>query len=91
MPDEPSAAERGQRNAAVLREAVRLMDERNAADLQLPAPSAEFVLFETARLLEAIAESVQRGDPVAHDVLENAERFARHVHRYINVYLPKEK
>jgi hypothetical protein len=91
MPDEPSAVERGQSDAAVLREAVRLLDERNSADLQLPAPSAEFVLFQTARLLEAIGGSVQRGDPVARDVLENAERFARHVQRYINVYLPTEK
>ncbi|HEY3690846.1 MAG TPA: hypothetical protein VGL46_11145 [Pseudonocardiaceae bacterium] len=86
-----AGTERCQQDAAVLRKAVRLLDGRNSADLHLPGRSTEFVLFETARLLEAIASSLERGDPVAHDVLENAERFARHIHRYSDVYLPAKK
>jgi len=83
--------EGGQPDAEVLREAVRRLDERNSADLQLPSPSTEFVLYETARLLESIASAVERGDPVPHDVLENGARFGRHINRYIDVYLPPEK
>ena len=75
----------------MLREAVRRLDERNSADLQLPSPSTEFVLFEIARLLESIASAVERGDPVPHGVLENAARFGRHINRYIDAYLPPQK
>ncbi|MDT7633998.1 MAG: hypothetical protein QOI50_5928 [Pseudonocardiales bacterium] len=82
--------EQSQRDVAALRGAVRLLDERNSANLHIPSPSAEFVLFETARLLEAIAASVERGKPVADDVLETAERFARHIHHYIDTYLPSQ-
>lgn len=56
-----AGTERCQQDAAVLRKAVRLLDGRNSADLHLPGRSTEFVLFETARLLEAIASSLERG------------------------------
>lgn len=79
MPDEPSAT---------LLDAVRLLDERNHGDLQLPAPSIEFILYETARLLEAIAGSMQRSPALPRDIREHALRFARHVQRYIDTYLP---
>jgi hypothetical protein len=75
----------------VLRKAVQLLNERNSPDLELPGPSAEFLLFATARLLEAIAGSLERGDEVAQDVQENAERIARHVEHYIDTYLPIQK
>jgi hypothetical protein len=86
-----ACTQRCHHDTAVLRKAIRQLDRRNSTDLHLPSRSAEFVLFETARLLEAIASSLERGDPVAHDVRENAERFARHIHRYIDVYLPTDK
>lgn len=88
---ESGEAEPRQQRVAALREAVGLLDERNSGDLHIPSPSAEFILFETARLLEAIANSVERGDPVPYNVLESAERFARHIHRYIDFYLPIEQ
>lgn len=81
-------ADRRQQDVAALRDAVRQLDERNSPHLHIPSPSSEFLLYEIARLLEAIASAVERGDPPAPDVLENAERFARHIHNYIDIYLP---
>lgn len=82
------SADRVKRDVAALREAVRQLDERNSPNLHIPSPSAEFLLYEIARLLETIASAVERGEPPAPDVLENAERLARHIHNYIDVYLP---
>jgi hypothetical protein len=82
---------RGARDVALLRQAVQLLNDRNYADLELPGPSAEFLLFAMARLLEAIAGSLERGDELASDVQENAERIARHVEHYIDTYLPLQK
>jgi hypothetical protein len=78
-------------DVAVLRQAVQLLNERNSPDVELPSPSAEFLLFAMARLLESIAASLERGDEVAPDVRENAERIARHVEHYIDTYLPIQK
>jgi hypothetical protein len=82
------SADRAKRDVVALREAVRQLDERNSPHLHIPSPSAEFLLYEIARLLETIAWAVERGEPPAPDVLENAERLARHIHSYIDVYLP---
>lgn len=83
--------ERDTLDVAVLRQAVHLLNERNSPDVELPSPSAEFLLFAMARLLESIATSLERGDDVAPDVRENAERIARHIEHYIDIYLPIEK
>lgn len=83
--------ERDTLDVAVLRQAVHLLNERNSPDVELPSPSAEFLLFAMARLLESIATSLERGDEVAPDVRENAERIARHIEHYIDIYLPVEK
>ena len=88
--DDERDHEQRQRDVAALRGAVRLLDERNSSNLHIPSPSAEFLLFETARLLDAIAASVEHGEPVTADVLETAERFARHIHRFIDTYLPAQ-
>jgi hypothetical protein len=84
-------SERAAGDVAVLRHAVELLNERNSADLELPGPSAEYLLFALARLLESIAGSLEHGDELAPDVQENAERIARHVGHYIDTYLPIQK
>jgi len=67
--------EGGQPDAEVLREAVRRLDERNSADLQLPSPSTEFVLYETARLLESIASP---GNPAIYGQTCSPDIFEDH-------------
>jgi hypothetical protein len=78
-----------QDDVAALREAVRLLDERTPARVQIPSAGTEHLVFSTARLLEAIAASMEHGEPVADDVIEKSAQIARHIQHYIDVYLPR--
>jgi len=58
------------RAAARLRELLPLFEE---------TPGTEFVPMAVAALLEAIAESAGRGEPMRDSVLQRALEIARHV------------
>ena len=49
------------------------------------------MLLATAKLLEAIAGSLDSGDQLRHEVHRNAVEIARHIHRYIDTYLPTDQ
>lgn len=47
-------------------------------------------MFAIAKMLEAIAGSLDSGDQLRHEVRESATEIARHVDRYIDTYLPAD-
>jgi hypothetical protein len=46
-------------------------------------PISEFVPVAVAKLLEAVADSVDRGDPVRDQICESALEIARHLHGHL--------
>jgi hypothetical protein len=84
------SGEQPDQDSLVLRRAAALLHHRNAADVQLPAPGAQDVMFAIAKMLEAIAGSLDSGDRLRHEVRESATEIARHVDRYIDTYLPAD-
>jgi hypothetical protein len=44
---------------------------------------SEFVPIAAAKLLEAVADSVDRGDPVRDQITSSALEIARHLHTYL--------
>lgn len=81
----------GDQDSLLLRRAAALLHQRNATDVPLPAPGTEFVLLAIAKLLEAIAGSLDSGDQLRYEVHRSALEIARHIHRYIDTYLPTDQ
>jgi hypothetical protein len=43
----------------------------------------EYALFGVARLLDALAESLERGDVLRDEVLSAADDLSRHIYHYV--------
>jgi hypothetical protein len=83
-----SALDPRDQDVRLLDGAARSLDQHNGANLALPSAGTEFLLYATARLLEAVAESARRGEPLPDEVRQGALRIARHVEHHIHDYLP---
>jgi len=66
-------------NAVLWRTAAEELRCRPPGGPNDPGP---YALHGIARLLEALANSADRGDHVRHDVVTAADELARHIHRY---------
>jgi hypothetical protein len=46
-------------------------------------PPGEFAMYAIAQLLDSLAGSLRRGQPLRHDVVSSAMEIARHVRTYL--------
>jgi thiamine pyrophosphate-dependent acetolactate synthase large subunit-like protein len=66
--------------AALWRTAAAELRQRPQGSAQDPGPVA---VQGIARLLESLANTVQRGASLSNDVVTVTDEIARHIHRYV--------
>jgi hypothetical protein len=66
--------------AARWRAAANDLRRRPAGGVHDPG---EYALFGITRLLDALAESLERGDDLRDEVLSAADDLSQHIHHYI--------
>ena len=67
----------------VLVEAARILRHGLELGIFRPRPPGEYALLGLARLLDALAFSLHRGNEVHHTVVSGAMEIARHVTTYL--------